>query len=161
MNDTERIPLRRLRFNSFEEVQQEIRTLHEQGYEQHGAWSLGQICQHLRIFFDGSVHGFKKMLPAPIRFILYYVAFKRVLKHGKMQRGIKVPSFLLPEKEAVTVDDADEVQKLQASVQEFVSHPGDYKPSPGFGKLTREEWHQLHLIHCAHHLRFLSATESS
>ena len=144
---------RKLSFDTFEEILTEVDELLESGYEQAGNWSLGQICNHLAIFLRGSVEGFSFKLPAPIRFLLYHLIFKRILRDKKMATGVRVPkSFLPPEEKR---DDAIEVANFKEALDAFMHHKGEYHKSPGFGKLTREEWHQLQLIHCAHHLSFL------
>jgi len=42
-----------------------------------------------------------------------------------------------------------------ASIRRFAEHPGEMQPSPLFGKMTRDQWTDLHLIHASHHLSFL------
>jgi hypothetical protein len=35
------------------------------------------------------------------------------------------------------------------------THQGEMHASPFFGYLTPQQWRDLHLIHCAHHLGYL------
>ena len=53
-----------------------------------------------------------------------------------------------------------QVQVLRAGDKETYGHPspGPAIPHRIFGPLTREEWHRLQLIHCAHHLSFAVPT---
>ena len=50
--------------------------------------------------------------------------------------------------------------RLIQLIQRFQQHQGSLHPSPLFGPLTRQQWDDLHVIHCSHHLGFLIAKES-
>ena len=45
--------------------------------------------------------------------------------------------------------------RLRAVVERFKGHSGPLHPSPAFGRLTPEQWREVHLWHCEHHLSFL------
>ena len=44
--------------------------------------------------------------------------------------------------------------KLRQGIARFEAHQGDMADHPFFEKLSKEQWRELHLIHCAHHLSF-------
>ena len=69
-----------------------------------------------------------------------------------MPPGFKGPAVFLPgEPQADTAS----VAKLQQVVERYQKFAGPLCPSPMAGKLTRDEWTRLHLVHAAHHLSFL------
>ncbi|MCP4512885.1 MAG: DUF1569 domain-containing protein [Fuerstiella sp.] len=51
-------------------------------------------------------------------------------------------------------DDTEAVKKLTGLLERLKAQE-TLHPSPFFGKLTRQQWLQLHLGHCSHHLGFL------
>jgi hypothetical protein len=52
-------------------------------------------------------------------------------------------------------DEAAAVERFKQAIERLRAHPGELHPSPFFGYLTPQQWRDLHLIHCAHHLGFL------
>ncbi len=142
---------RSLQFSEMREVIADIQLLHDAGYDRAGNWSLSQVCDHLAVFFRGSLDGFTQKLPWIIRVLFGRMIFRSIIRKG-MGEGIKVPKGFLP---GDARDDARAATELIELIERFRDHSGEYQPSPLFGQLTREEWTQLHLIHCAHHLSFL------
>jgi hypothetical protein len=145
--------LRKLNFERLEEAAVEAQSLLDSGYDRRGKWSLGQICQHLRLVQDPSVNGYPKWLSAFafLRPVMRRLLLPRLMK-GDSPKGIPTAPLFAP---ANDPDDAAEVAQLAESVRRFKSHPGDYAAHPAFGRMSREDLERVHAAHAAHHLRFL------
>jgi hypothetical protein len=143
---------RTLEFRSPDEVIADLRRLEQEGYLRLGNWTLGQVCDHLAIFFRGSLEGFGKPFPWPVRVLLGKPMLASIMRKRGFRTGLKVPRRFLPGEPG---DDAEAVARLVGLVERFRDHPGEYEPSPIFGRLSRGQWTDLHLIHSAHHLGFL------
>lgn len=76
-----------------------------------------------------------------------------------MSRG--TPTLPQTVKSSGDATDAEAIAGLEAAVRQFADHQGEYLPSPVFGKMSREEARQLHLIHAAHHFGFLIPASDS
>lgn len=151
---------RTLDFRSFEELAREVRKLRDRGYEQAGNWTLAQNCDHLRLFITYSLDGFPFKLPFYIRLAGPFLK-KRTLESRKLPTGVKVPPALMPKvaediaRPENSSPDVEAANRLIEAIDRYTSYKGAPQPSPLFGKLDRESWDQLHLIHAAHHLSFL------
>lgn len=144
---------RELKFNSLDEVLADIDQLHSRGYEKAGQWDLAQICWHLSVFVRGAVEGFELQAPWIIRVLLGRRMLKKILSGQVMKEGIEIPDVFRPGEE---LDEAAEIATFKELIERFkkaeVLHPSGF-----FGKLTRDQWTQLTLHHCGHHLGFLVA----
>ena len=147
-----KIDRRRLDFRTFPELAGELRSLRGVSYDRAGKWSLGQVCRHLNNAISQSVDGFDIHVPWVIR-LFAPIALKVTLKKRSMPAGFKGPSEWAP---GEGEDDATELDALLQTIGRYESHGGALHPSPLFGALTRGQWDQLHLIHAAHHLGFIS-----
>ena len=63
---------------------------------------------------------------------------------------MKTPGHLAPK----SAEDAAAVDALLSAIAAYRSRTDPLHPIPLFGRLPRETWDQIHLIHCAHHLSF-------
>jgi hypothetical protein len=149
---TERRPLQ---FNNLDQVVQDLDQLLTVGYTKVGNWDLAQTCRHLDDWLRFSLDGYPKA-PAPIRLMIW------LMKVTIGRRQFKVCGFrdrlpTIPETvhSADLESDSDAAQRLAETISRFESTSGPIQPSPLYGPLTYDEATQLHLIHCAHHLRFL------
>ena len=147
---------RELEFQDLGEVIGELHGLRDNGYDRAGAWTLGQVSDHLAVFFRGSLDGFTQKVPWIIRALFGRMIFRSIIRRRGMRAGIKVPKSFLPQD---VRDDHVAVDELTQLIDRFRNHEGEYEPSPLFGHLTRHEWTQLHLVHCAHHISFLVPAE--
>ena len=147
---------RELEFQDLGEVIRELHRLRDNGYDRAGTWTLGQVSDHLAIFFRGSLDGFTQKVPWIIRALFGWMMFRYIIRRRAMPTGIKVPRSFLPQD---VRDDRVAVDELTQLIDRFCEREGEYEPSPLFGNLTRDEWTQLHLIHCAHHISFLVPKE--
>ncbi|MCC9642796.1 DUF1569 domain-containing protein [Rhodopirellula sp. JC740] len=145
--------LRTLQFAHLRDAVVDARSLLETGYEPMGNWTLGQICHHLKLVQDPSVHGypgwmslFAFLRPAMRRWLLPKI------RRPDSPRGIRTAGMFVPPQD---VDDDQAIEAFAESVEQFLSHPGDYSPHPAFGRLSRSEFEEIHRLHAAHHLRFL------
>jgi subtilisin-like proprotein convertase family protein len=143
---------RKLDYRTFDDLTADLQQL-KSGCRTVGNWSLEQIADHLRIFFEGSLNGFGFRMPWYMRLgaplILRYTLKKRFLP-----AGVKTPKPLEPN----SAIDAVAVDVLLATIAKYRVRTGPLHPSPLFGPLPRETWDQVHLIHCAHHLSFAHPT---
>lgn len=146
------MPQRELAFKDFTEVCSEVDRLHRQGYEKLGQWDLAQVCDHLSFFIGGSLDGHGFRTPWLVKALLGRMVLKRILTQRKMKVGVFTPQKRLP---VPGGDEAAAIARFKEVVGRLESHQGELVDSPFFGHLTPEQWRELHLIHCGHHLGFL------
>jgi hypothetical protein len=148
---------RALDFRAFDEVVADLDRL-KHGYTKGGNWDLGQACWHLNALIRGSLDGFTGK-PAPWIARLFGPLFVRwMLKKRRMPAGFKTPAQFEP---PAIADEAAEVWQLMQLIERFQKHTGALHPSPFAGPLTNEQWRELHLVHCSHHLSFLHPTDEA
>ncbi len=122
------------------------------GYRTLGAWSLGQVCNHLSAAIIGSVEGFPFGPPPILRKTVGPMLFRRMLRNGKFPQGVKIPAEFEP---GPGLDDRAEAEALRASINYFRAHGGPWAEHPVGGPITRESWDQFHALHAAHHLSLI------
>jgi hypothetical protein len=142
---------RSLDFADFEAVEKEIDRLQQGGYQRAGNWDLAQICDHLSQVMEGSLKGFSFQAPWILRKLLAPLILRHVMKTRTMRAGVRVPEMA----PAARVDPDESIRRCRQLLQQVQHHTGEFQPSPFFGRLSPEQWRQLHLIHAAHHLSFL------
>lgn len=149
---------RELAFDSLDDVVRDAEQLLAKGYDKAGNWDLAQVCGHLADWMTYPVAGFPKA-PLPIRVMLRLVRatlgrkmFEKYLRDGMPAGKPTMPQSVHPP----GGDPAAAVARLREAARTFQAHPGEYLPSPLFGRLTRDEATRLQLVHCAHHLSFLT-----
>jgi Protein of unknown function (DUF1569) len=143
---------RTLDFRDFSSVAAELDRLHKGGYDKSGSWDLAQTCDHLRYFIEGSLDGHPYKVPWLLKMLFGRYVLKRILKLRRMRPNGPTPQKPLP---APGGDEAAAVSALKQALQRLETHPGEMHDSPFFGHLTPQQWRDLHMIHCAHHLAFL------
>lgn len=151
MATTSRSKRRELRFEHVSEIMPEVDRLLG-GYRNLGAWTLGQICNHLAATFRYSIEGFPSSVPWIVRRTLGPLVLRRVLTKGRMPDRVPAPSSIRP---ATGLDDRAEAEALRASIRIFEEFLGPVPEHPFFGQVTKAHLAQLHAIHAAHHLSFL------
>lgn len=142
---------RQLQFASFDDLVADLQHL-KAGWQTVGRWSLGQICQHLQLFFDGSMNGFRFTMPWYYR-IGAPLVLRYTLKKRRMPAGVKTPA-----PPPSSPQDIPAVDSLLETIAAYRRQTLPLHPSPLFGDIGREKWDQLHLVHCAHHLSFAIPT---
>lgn len=140
---------RQLDFTDFSQVLADIERLQRQGYDRAATWDLAQTCEHLAFFIESSIDGPNYHVPWIFKVLFGRMFLKRILNQRTMKPGVPTPQKPLP-LPGGNVEAA--VARLKNAIDRFQKHEGDYFPSPFFGRMTPEEWRELHLIHCAHHL---------
>ena len=80
------------------------------------------------------------------------LVLRRILSQRRMKAGSPTPQKPLP---AAGGDEAAAIARLSTAIERLQAHQGELHDSPFFGHLTPEQWRDLHLIHCAHHLSLL------
>lgn len=143
---------RQLQFATFGDALAELDRLQTRGYTPAGNWNLGQVCDHLAFFIDGTLDGHKFRVPWIFKAVFGRWVLKRILNKKQMKRGGFTPQKPLPLRD---IDEATAVAHLKNSLNRLKTNTGELHPSPFFGTLTPEQWREMHLIHCAHHLGHL------
>lgn len=143
---------RTLDFQDFAQVLAEVDRLHRGGYQKAGRWDLAQVCDHLVYFIQGSLDGYTFRVPWLFKVLFGRLVLRRILKQRRMKAGIPTPQKPLP---AEGGDEAAAVERFKLVIERLKAHAGEFHASPFFGYLTPQQWRELHLTHCAHHLGFL------
>lgn len=147
------MPQRQLQFKDFAEVRAELTRLRAGGYQKLGQWDLAQTCDHLTYFIQGSLDGHPYKVPWLLKVLFGRLVLRRILKQRRMKPGGPTPQKPLP---AAGGDEAAAIARLQQILDRLDAHAGEFHASPFFGYLTPQQWRDLHLIHCGHHLGFLA-----
>ncbi len=147
--------LRRLRFDSLDDVLVEARALAVRPTRQLGNWSLGQVCRHLGTAMEQCTTA-EQLFSVPLRLrIVGRLIRRHVLKRG-LPRGFKLP----PEGAAVLVPPPTSVELgLMALEQgvEALRRSSRRVPHPVLGAMNVDQWNQFHLRHAEMHLGFIVA----
>jgi len=147
---------RELKLSSFDEVRREVERLHQQGYDRAGNWDLAQNLNHLGYFMKGALDGYPFKVHWILKAMLGKLVKHRILRAQKMKAGVFTPQRPLP---PPNNNEAQAVGEFLELLDRFAKHQGEYQESPFFGKMTRDECHQINLIHCNHHLGYLLPKE--
>jgi hypothetical protein len=144
---------RRLRFESYGGIVEEVRRLATVPTRQLGNWSLAQICQHLATAMElctASGVGFR----APLKTRIVARLFRKALLNGRLPPGFQLP----PEAAAVLVREPASVEAAIAALEQAISglkQTSQRAPHPVLGSLSASQWDLFHLRHAEMHLSFL------
>jgi Protein of unknown function (DUF1569) len=143
---------RELHFAKLADIQAEAERLASIRVRQLGNWPLGYSLAHLAGAMKMSLDGADFRAPFYIRWFAPLI--KKGLLRGPMKPGFQLPrraaEELIPRGEVPTQDG---LNQLRTQIERLNREP-QRAPSPVFGKMTREEWDQLHLRHAEMHLSF-------
>lgn len=118
-----------------------------------GNWSQGQIYKHLAVVMAGSIDGFSVRAPWFVRLLARL--FKKRILSKPMAAGYQLPAeaaaAIVPGETSV----GEGLDLLRKAIERLQTETQRY-PSPFLGKLTIEEWNQLHLRHAELHMSFLA-----
>ncbi|MFK7758604.1 MAG: DUF1569 domain-containing protein [Phycisphaerales bacterium] len=145
---------RELILKDLDEAVKECRRLFESGYEAKGNWSLGQICNHIRLTMESNMRGYPKwmsVLGYPLRPVFRKLALPRLLA-GRSINGVRTAGTFVP---IDGLDDASELQLFEQCVEDFMNSNEELHAHPGFGRMSRDQFNTFHAAHTAHHLSFL------
>jgi len=151
--DTKTVPGRReLTFSSLGEVVADAETLvASPSTKMLGNWPLSQLLTHLATAINGSIDGYSAKAPWLIRLVGPLI--KRRFFRNKMSPGFKLPKDVEVGFFPVTASPQEALEELRA----VVGRTQDERMTarhPVFGRLTHDEWTQLHLRHAELHLSF-------
>ena len=143
---------RALEYRNEDEVIADVARL-RRGYTQAGSWSLPQMCHHL----EKSIR--YRMRPGPFEPTTPEQEARRdqfheIMARGRLPDGIAAPEQMMPPQQCG--DEA--IDEFIAALKEFQAFPGPIAPHRLFGHLRDADARRLNLIHCAHHLSYLTPT---
>jgi Protein of unknown function (DUF1569) len=125
------------------------------GYEPRLKWNLGQVCRHLAMTLEMSRRGFPEM-KVPLALKLSRPVLRVfLLGLGRMPAGVPTVPMLDPGEVGY---DSDGLRVLKRETEQFQQLADDRKmpASPLLGRMTKAQWERLHLVHAAHHFRWLA-----
>lgn len=151
--NTRKVPGRRkLRFDSYGDLLNDVERLASGPVEQLGNWNLSQVVQHLTKTMHGSIDG----LPLRPNWLIRFfgkLLLKRSFLEGPMPSGFQLPpsaAALLPDEQ----DQAQAISGLRAAV-DLLQRVTDRAPHAILGEITLADWDRVHLRHAELHLSFL------
>jgi len=152
VSEGKRKPTRTLQFTSLDEIVTEARKMASSQCTVSGGWTPAQNIAHVAVVVKASFDGFPAEPPLPIKW------FGRLMKGRFLSKtfsaGFNLPasmSAFVPDT-GVSVEDALaelEMQCARAQNEEFIP------VSPMFGKMSREQWVQMHCRHAELHFGFV------
>jgi hypothetical protein len=139
---------RKLNLANVDEVTAEVRRLRK-GYQRMGEWSLPQVCWHLNEVLT------RAMLAKPGAAVEVKpearAMLQKILEEGEMP-AVEAPQQVVPPEDAEGL----EVDRFLETLERFRQFKGPFTPHRVFGVMAFADQARLHLIHCAHHLAFLT-----
>lgn len=135
---------------AFSEIKDRLANLNETSPNQWGKMTPGQMLHHcqgpLNIMLEKNDYGLKPNWLAKL-------FFKKSLYSDKLW-GKNLPTAKVL-RETVDRDFTTEKTSLQALLAEFETQRErtDWKPHPGFGRFTKEQYGKMQYKHLDHHLR--------
>lgn len=122
-----------------------------------GNWSLAQVILHIANTMQKSIDGFDTKAPWFIR-LLGKLIRKRMLTKP-MPSGFKLPP---PAAKELVADEFAATQEALTALRSAIGRLGresNREPHPALGRLSCEQWNQLHMRHAELHLSFLTTEE--
>ena len=149
---------RTLHFSSMDEIADDVEALARGKVKALGNWSSGQILEHLAKTMDGSIDGMKFKFPwwfsFPAKVLFKNRFLTRPMPAGWNLKGDQAKALLPPE---TTWENGLHHFRQSIARQQSEEHRA---PHPVLGRLTRDEWSQLHCRHSELHLSFLQPEEN-
>ncbi len=143
---------RKLHFESLDEIVADAQRLVDSpNTKMLGNWPLERILSHLTMALNRSVDGFNAKAPIFIRLI------GRFVKSGILRKGMPAGRMLPKEVVVSFYPEVPSTQHAMRNLAAAVQRVGKEQMTanhPVFGKMTHEEWRQLHLRHSELHLSF-------
>jgi hypothetical protein len=122
-----------------------------------GNWPLPQLLTHLAMAIDKSIDGISFAAPWHMRLIGFLIR-GRVLRRG-LPAGFKLPKELEADAYPAAPSAEDALESLRRAVARSKRERMTAR-HPVFGKLSHEQWTQLHLRHAELHLSFAVPNEA-
>lgn len=142
---------RKLHFNNYDQLLDEVRSLAARPTRNLGNWSLGLVCQHLAAAMNMAIDG-RPFKPGLFLRLIGPLLKKRMISRP-MPSGFKFPqtaTALIPQNEDVAAGVAA-VEKAVARLEQIPER----KPHAVLGRMTRDQWDQLQFRHAEMHLSFI------
>lgn len=158
--DTKRVGGRRkVRYGSFAEILDDAHRLAAGPHRSLGNWSLGQVLKHLGNAMQSSVDG----QGFPVKW--YYRWFGPIIVKPMLVKGPFPAGFRLPRRaaEKLVAQDTTTFDEGLAALLAGIERLGretNRVPHPVAGKLTVNEWNQLHLRHAEMHMSFILSEDA-
>ena len=142
---------RTVSYSTLRDILNDLESLVAQGVVSSGKWTPAQNIDHVRRLMTVAREGTTMKLPLHMRLLGRLVLKRRIFTHA-IPRGLKMPkaaeSVFLPPAD-VTLEQA--MADMRNEV-ELCSRPGAMsQPSPLVGKISHENWTQLHCRHAELH----------
>lgn len=142
---------RELSFESLQDVLADVeRLVASPSTRTLGNWSLGELLNHLTMTMNNSIDGFQVKAPFFVRMIAPFFK-KSALK--KITPGIKLPKSAETKALPPSSSLYESLQEFRKAVQRTMMETME-AAHPAFGRMTHDEWMQLHLRHSEMHLSF-------
>ncbi len=154
--DTKKAQRRPLRFNSLAEMKAEIDRLAAGNVRTTGNWTLAQAIDHLATVIEGSLDGIPAKAPWFVRMLS--PLFRNHALHKGIDPGIELTGrmrAILPRDDVTLADATARMNRIFARLNEGEKM---LEPSPVFGRMTHDDWINLHLRHAELHLSFMHPT---
>lgn len=116
-----------------------------------GNWPLSKLLTHLAMTVECSMDGFPTPAPWFVRMIGPLLKKGMLIK--KMAPGLQLPKKAEAEAFPAANSPQEALDRLRAAVVRSKTMPM-VAAHPAFGKMTHDEWNQLHLRHSEMHLSF-------
>ena len=147
---------RTIRFSTLAEIVRDAESLLPQ-HTTVGNWSFGQICEHLAKMMHGSIDGLDFQAPWFARWFIAPLVKNSMLTRP-LSAGFRLPPGAKPVLPSDAVSPESGLAQLKAAVERLEREaPG--ASHPFLGRLSSEEWKQLHLRHAELHLSFIVASQ--
>lgn len=151
--DSKTVPGRRtLHFDTLDEVLADAeRLVASPDTRTLGNWPLGQLLTHLALAINGSIDGIEARAPWYVRLIGRSIK-GRIIRNG-MRAGFRLPKSAESSAFPASESPQQSLEVLRAAIHRTRQEPMTAR-HPVFGRLTNDEWRQLHLRHAELHLSF-------
>lgn len=115
-----------------------------------GSWPLVAVMEHMAQSVEMSLDGFPQPKSALFQSTVGAAAFAIFQWRGRMTHGLAEP---IPGAPALTLqgDWKPAAQRLRAALLRFDAHTGALQPHFAYGKLSKTEFAQAHVLHIANH----------
>jgi hypothetical protein len=153
--DTKQVKDRRsLSFSSLDDILADAEHLAaHQPIRTTGNWRPAQIVEHVAVFMEWSIDGFPFRVPLPLR--LFGRMIRKRAQRSATPSGLKAPRVIMRHVPPPDYSFDDAMRSLRGTVLRVRAGKRMTQPSPLFGKLTHEEWVQIHCRHAEMHFSFM------
>ncbi len=145
---------RSLQFKTLQDIGADVAALDQAGAQRAaGNWTPAQNVEHIAMFIQYSLDGFPFRMPLALRLI--GPMFRKTVTTKPMKPGIKAPGKIRAFEPKPDVRWGDAVQRLHTLVSRVAGGETMQMPSPLFGRMSHEDWTNLHCRHAEMHLSFI------